>query len=111
MSNGQRVVVVDDVSETDEVLRALFEPRGVQIDRLSSRAWPLSATNAADVVVVDTDGVGLRAPWDATDVPHVFIGTARLPALATDDGGSPQHYLCKPFEVAELIRTIEKFIR
>ena len=36
MTAKQRVLVVDGLSETEEVLRAVLEPRGLMVDRIRS---------------------------------------------------------------------------
>ena len=117
VSNSQRVLVVDDVSDSAEVLRAVLAPRGVHVDRLRAGRFSPSEPaipQAPSVVVIDMEPSDFSpAPgtsWD--DVPQVIIGSARLSPLAPREEGQPaREYLRKPFEYAELVRAIEKFIR
>jgi CheY-like chemotaxis protein len=117
VSNGQRVLVVDDVSDTEEVLRAVLEPRGVHVDRVRSARFALpdaSTPTTPAVVVIDMEPSPVSganddrtASWD--NVPQVIIGSIKLPHRTGPH--AERHYLAKPFEYAELIRAIEKFIR
>ena len=117
VSNGQRVLVVDDVSDSAEVLRAVLAPRGVHVDRIrAGRFSPSdqSTPQTPSVVVIDMEPSAISpAPgtsWE--DVPQVIIGSARLSPIAPQEEGQPaRQYLRKPFEYAELVRAIEKFIR
>ena len=117
VSNGQRVLVVDDVSDTEEVLRAVLEPRGVHVDRVRSARFALpdaSTPTTPAVVVIDMEPSPVSganddrtASWD--NVPQVIIGSIKLPHRTGPH--AERHYLAKPFEYAELIRAIEKFSR
>lgn len=117
MSNGQRVLVVEDVSDTAEVLRAVLTPRGVHVDRIrAGRLAPSepAVPGAPAVVVIDMEpsevGLSPGSSWD--DIPQVIIGSARLPPAPPREEGQPERqYLRRPFEYAELVRAIEKFIR
>ena len=116
MVSGQRVLVVDGLSETEQVLKAVLEPRGLQVDRIRSGS-PLSAaaprfgsshapTKRPNVVVLhEADDVPYQAQWGA--VPRVIIGSAHIPEAAAD--GSPE-YLPHPFQYRELIGAIERLL-
>jgi CheY-like chemotaxis protein len=120
----QRVLVVDGLSETEEVLRAVLEPRGLSVDRIrSSVAENFSAERRPSVMVlhVDEEPPPAAAPAGWRDVPRIFIGTARFGAGKLDgppNTGSPKlggcdadaHYLEQPFQYGELIRTIERLL-
>lgn len=114
VSNGQRVLVVDDVSDTVEVLRAVLAPRGVIVDGVrAGRPVAVPAPQTPAVVVIDLEPSAVEpidgASWDA--LPQVIIGSARLPPINPQPEGQPaRQYLRKPFEYAELVRAIEKFI-
>lgn len=120
MLNGQRVLVVDDVSDTEEVLRAVLEPRGLQVDRIrgESPAGSLEKNVPPAVVVIDEDLTPVRRKhsqaWPA--VPQVIIGSAFFEDSKSKDDGQPaadnaeRHYLRKPFQYAELIQAIECMI-
>lgn len=120
MLNGQRVLVVDDVSDTEEVLRAVLEPRGLRVDRIrgESPAGSLEKSVPPSVVVIDEELTPVRLKhsqaWPA--VPQVIIGSAIFDDAETTDGdpqapeNAERQYLRKPFQYAELIQAIEGMI-
>lgn len=119
MSNRERILVVDEVSDTAEVLQAVLEPRGLTVNRVR-RLDLANSTGAASrpaVVVLNvesTNGTG-PAEWnDWRDVPLVIIGTAHLPvARSTPSAECPpaaRRVLSKPFQFAELVAAIEAMI-
>jgi DNA-binding response OmpR family regulator len=119
VANGQRVLVVDGLSETEEVLKAVLEPRGLKVDRIRTRRLTSSqyttsarANTAApqvQVVVLHEEEVTLegnvaqRDSWGQT--PRVIIGSAKVAAT-----GAGEHYLQKPFQYRELIQAIERLL-
>ena len=112
MENGRRVLVVDELTETADVLRAVLEPRGMRVEgstRPSEDSQSPARTPPA-VVVVDEDTAEFRGVdrhnWG--DVPRVIIGTVRLPV--DSDGNPRERFLQKPFHYADLIREIENLI-
>jgi CheY-like chemotaxis protein len=109
---GQRVVVVDGLAETAQVLKAVLEPRGLQVERISrDRATgPLRLPKAPHVVVLHEDDAagwrGYSEPWP--EIPRVVIGSAEIPARPSHSG--QQQYLAKPFQYRELIQAIERLL-
>jgi DNA-binding response OmpR family regulator len=110
---GQRVLVVDGLSETGEVLKAVLEPRGLVVDRIRGHRRA-GAGAAPQIVVIDRDDGTADDAHDRrwADVPRVVIGSADMP-----DGWDPrqagaagQHYLQKPFEYGELVSAIEHLL-
>ena len=115
MPSGQRVLVIDGLSETGEVLKAVLEPRGLVVDRIrrhqrSGPRWPA----APQVVVIDGDEFpendAGHSGW--ADVPRVVIGSADMP-----DGWQPhatppadRRYLQKPFDYGDLVDAIEHLL-
>ena len=115
MNRATRVLVVDDLTETTDVLRAVLEPRGMTVERAPRTAAEGPGPRAAPpaVIVVDAESAACRglstASWPR--VPKVVVGTfpaARLDG-ATDDGAGLRQ-LSKPFHYAELLRAIESLI-
>ena len=118
VSNSERVLVVDDVTDTAEVLRAVLEPRGLtvkRVSRLDHSPAPSIETRPA-VVVLDAETCnGANCPsWEGwQSVPQVIIGTVRLAAAGTTGIADPtadRRYLEKPFQFADLIQAIEALI-
>ncbi len=111
MASSQRVLVVDGLTETEEVLRAVLEPRGLQVNRIRTAETENAFQDdlPPDVVVFHADETGPHAtdavPWQ--NVPCVIIGTVRLPAGDGHAGNSKDCHLRNPFQYAELIQAIE----
>jgi len=123
VSNRERILVVDEVSDTAEVLQAVLEPRGVTVNRISRWGQTESSTveNRPAVVIYDAESSADGAPtaggnWHS--VPQIIIGTIRVDR--TSDRGrtgshatapeSERRYLQKPFHFAELVQAIEALI-
>jgi CheY-like chemotaxis protein len=107
----QRVLVVDGLSETEEVLRAVLEPRGLMVDRIRSAATEaLAARRRPSVMVlhVDEEPSPTSQPAGWQNVPRIVIGAAKV----NDDceSAAGEHHLEKPFHYGELIRTIERLL-
>ena len=114
MLQGPRVLVVDEVSDTEEVLRAVLEPRGMQVDRVRSER---PASNAIvplpAVVVIDAEKqpVRLRHSQEWKSVPQVIIGSALFEdGAAAESGAAARRYLRKPFQYSELVQAIEHIV-
>jgi len=107
----KRVLVVDGLSETEEVLRAVLEPRGLSVDRIrSAAAQELAAKRRPSVMVlhVDEDPAPAAAPDGWQNVPRVVIGSTKVNDAG--DAAAGEHYLEQPFQYGELIRTIERLL-
>ena len=133
MSNRERVLVVDEISDTAEVLQAVLEPRGVTVNRVSrwgQNEFP-TVENRPAVIVYDVESLvdgALPASGNWHGVPQIIIGTIRLPKSdgaksdgaksdgAKSDRNEPaapdvqRRYLQKPFQFTELIQAIESLI-
>jgi DNA-binding response OmpR family regulator len=114
---AQRVLVVDGLAETEEVLRAVLEPKGLEVDRIRAAETgdfggtsKLTAKRRPSLVVLHVGDGSTKTPTcdDWQDVPRILIGAEKT------DGGSNsrvvEHYLEKPFQYGELIRTIERLL-
>lgn len=119
MASGQRVLVVDEYSETADVLQAVLEPRGVRVERAITSVRNSPEPNnqpghvaQLSVVVVDEDTAAVRGVSQEAwrNVPKIVIGTVSMPASEPGTDGAPEHYLRKPFHYADLIRAIESLI-
>ncbi|HUG93869.1 MAG TPA: hypothetical protein VML55_23775 [Planctomycetaceae bacterium] len=115
MPSRQRVLVVDGLSETGEVLKAILEPRGLVVDRIRGHRESDHAAARPHVVIVDGDECSesraQHSGW--ADVPQVVIGSADMP-----DHWHPhrpfvptRRYLQKPFEYGELVSAVEHLLR
>ena len=113
MPNGQRVLVVDGFSETQEVLRTVFGPRGTQVERVPHRNRVVATpAEQPDVVVIDmetaqADDCGGSA-WEG--VPQVIIGAADVSPLDSPRDNDRHCYLEKPFRYPDLIQAVERLL-
>ncbi len=103
MSSGQSVVVVDGMPETAAVLQAVFEPRGLRVDRMRSYSFDDSHPSKHSVLVVHDDGTGnheKRSKYGAA--PRVVIGS-----ITSTDSSPDETYLSPLFHFSELIKAVE----
>ena len=117
MNDDRRVVIVDGLQETEEVLRAVLEPRGWEVSRLRSRLPHGGNEIPPPRLVVlhdESDADGGHSPHlagrDWAGVPTVIIGSAQLPVPecnAADDGRAR---LSDPFHYAELIQAVDRLL-
>ena len=114
--NQTSVMLVDGLTETEEVLKGVLEPRGTQVTRVRSTRSTFSTASQGvpSVVVVHeserSTGLTFRqrtvsAPWD--DVPRVVIGQTHANSSSAKQGC---RYLTQPFEYAELVTAIESLL-
>jgi DNA-binding response OmpR family regulator len=118
VSNTERVLVVDEVSDTAEVLQAVLEPHGVSVSRVR-RLDPATAAGSEKcpaVVVLKAESMEGTIPeglegWQ--HVPQVIIGTVRIPAAdvgVSHAGAAARRVLQSPFQFADLVQAIESLI-
>ena len=112
MIHGQHVLVMDGLSETEDVLKAVFEPRGLQVHRVcgNGNCEPVQTANPPSLVVIHSEELQNR-PREVKrfkNVPRVIIGTADLPASQNLADGD--YYLKQPFQYQELIQAIERLL-
>ena len=123
MSNRERILVVDEISDTAEVLQAVLELRGVTVNRICrwDQTENSTAENRPAVVVYDAESAAdgdLSAGGKWHGVPQVIIGTLRVAPLDQDESDrngqaapdTQRRYLQKPFQFAELVQAIEALI-
>jgi DNA-binding response OmpR family regulator len=113
---AQRVLVVDGLSETEEVLRAVLGPKGLEVDRIRGAdtgelgRGRLAAKRKPSIVVVHVEDGPAQIPnadgWQ--NVPRIVIGATGV--TGPSRLAAREHYLEKPFQYGELIRTIERLL-
>jgi CheY-like chemotaxis protein len=106
VTNTPRVLVVDGISETETVLKAVFEPQGTQVERRRSSDAADRNRTPPRVVVVDLDDQSACvAKSDWPHVPRVFLSST---PQATEQGRA--RFLEKPFHYPELIRLVQSLL-
>lgn len=116
MTLAQRVLVVDGLAETEEVLRAVLEPKGLEVDRIRGAGTgefaegQLGSKRRPSVVVLHVEDGPTQFPtsdgWQ--NVPRILIGATKVAGHSRF--AAVEHYLEKPFQYGELIRTIEQLL-
>jgi hypothetical protein len=111
VTREHRLVVVDRFPDTADVLRAVFEPRGIEVERRRRPLGAGPADSSAELFVFDVESVhashAQAGDWPAG--PRVVIGPGALPETR-EAHKATSTYLAKPFEYAELIRAIEQLL-
>lgn len=106
VGHSPSILVVDGLSETTAVLKAVFEPRGHAVNRVR-QSQLLSSTLTPPRVVVwhanESDAAPLAGRFQG--IPRIFIGRADSP----ESDGETQRF-SQPFEYRELLRTIESML-
>lgn len=108
VSSRQHVLMINGLPETEEVLKAVFEPRGVEVSRIRGEPLPGPVNGTGPrLVVIDLDEE--PTPHNGGDLwqgtPRVLIGSARISAE-----NSNERFLAKPFHYRELIEAVERLL-
>lgn len=117
MSNRECILVIDEISDTADVLKAVMEPRGHSVNRVrhADDGGRIGTHDKPTVVVLDaesrSDTASTLSRWQ--NVPQVIIGTfvpSGEPADASSPNGAERRFLEKPFQFAALIQAIESLV-
>lgn len=99
-------------TETEEVLKAVFEPRGYTIRRWSQKAsaGALSTmeSHPPQLLVVDQNDVTVPPCDRWSETPRIIIGKYSAPRAAASGDACPM--LSHPFDYRELVRAIESML-
>jgi hypothetical protein len=116
VTNGQRVLVVDGPPETEEVLKAVLEPQGLEINRIRTHL-PQSLHDAKPphLVILHEEAAENSSPlakaWPG--VPRLIIGSVALadrePQCPTESSPREER-LCLPFHYRDLIQAVETLL-
>lgn len=110
--NGQHVVVLDGLHETEEVLKAVLEPQGCRVNRIRKPQSGnlIAKQDLPSIVVLHDDDLAASSQdqpgWD--EIPKVVIGSVKVPS--TDQAEPSTRFLVQPFQYAELIDSIESLL-
>jgi hypothetical protein len=116
VTNGQRVLVVDGLAETEEVLKAVLEPQGLEVGRIRTH-FPQDQQTARPphlVILHEDHSQKSPAPSDSwPNIPRVIIGSIALnrPPVFRDRSPRPrEQYLSQPFQYGDLIQAVEQLL-
>ncbi len=112
MINGQRVLVVDGLAETEEVLKAVLGPQGLEVNRIRTH-FPHDDQSAPPphLVILHEDHSDPAPAEDSwPDVPRVIIGSITASEAEHRPAGPREQYLSEPFHYGELIQAVERLL-
>ena len=116
MVNGQRVLVVDGSSETEEVLKAVLEPQGLEINRIRTHLPQNVQDPRPPHLVILHEEANHKSSSVAKAWPHVprlIIGSVTLPARERQsqlESDPREEYLSLPFHYRDLIQAVENLL-
>ena len=107
VQRGHSILVVDGLSETTDVLKAVFEPRGHSVNRVRQTQLDLSPPPWPSVIVwhANESGDGLSSPRFAS-VPQIVIGKTRVP-----ESSHTTRQILQPFHYGDLLQAIESALQ
>ena len=107
MNSAPHVLLIDDTSDTEAVLKAVLEPRGTQVERTRGQMVERrqNVASSPHVVVIDLDEVSAEASAARFGESHrILIGSVKTAVINND------RFLAKPFQYPELLQTIEDLL-
>lgn len=113
MTNGQRVLVVDGLAETEQVLKAVLEPQGLKVNRIRTHFPQDVPSPLPPHVVILHEDPSDEFPAQAeswADVPRVIIGSVAVSRSEAPKSGPREQYLSQPFHYGELIQAVETLL-
>jgi hypothetical protein len=113
VKSGHRVLVVDGLAETEEVLKAVLEPQGLEVNRIRRHfAQGSLDSNPPHLVILHEDRQANPADSEESwpEVPRVVIGSVRQAQTPRTPNGSRAEYLAQPFQYGDLIRAVEDLL-
>ena len=108
MEVSRRVLVVGGASDTETVLKAVFEPRGATVEHSRGYKIPQRTSGLSPKVVVidldaEHDAASVTSRWQQSN--RVLIGSDLPPTISADE-----RFLAKPFQFPELVKVIEELL-
>lgn len=106
---GQRILLVDGPPETEQVLKAVLEPRGLQINRVHGQDRETCRTESllTSLVIIDQTRQRSQLPRSLMRLPQVVIcHPGRTPANPSEAAETLMH----PFHYGDLIQAIERLL-
>jgi hypothetical protein len=104
VGNSPSILVVDGLSETTAVLKAVFEPRGHAVNRVRQSEMPSGSASPPRVLVWHAnDAEDSPAANRFEGVPRIVIGRGAMPC------GDSRRF-SQPFEYGELLQAIESLL-
>ena len=106
VNSAPHVLVIDGITDTEAVLKAVLGPRGTHVER--TRGTLLNQRDdekSPHVVVIDLDEATAAATASCFGESHrILIGSVKTRVEGRD------RFLSKPFQYPELLKTIEDLL-
>ena len=104
---GQSILVIDGLSETTDVLKAVFEPRGLSVNRVRQTQLDVTPQAQPDVIVWHANDSDGRDPHSRfARVPRIVIGKIR-----EAESSHSARQISPPFHYGELLQAIESALQ
>ena len=124
MNDSFRVLVIDEATDTGEVLKAVYEPHGGRVNCVHSfrRLSTLPKNDVPDVLVLHESSELSHHPDVETqfaNVPRVIIGSSSLqqtyvdpdsPSTPSNAMASQNLRVSEPFEYRDLIQSVDSLL-
>lgn len=115
----RRILAVDDDKDILDVLRLILENSGYEVDTLSDGHYLFEKIKARmpdlillDIMLGNMDGRQLckdvKGKYETRLIPVVLISATHFIAGTTNQKGSPNAFIAKPFDINELLDTIKQ---
>lgn len=111
---AKRALVIDDEEDIRELLQALLETAGFEVDTLSDGIDAVELKKNYQVILLDMkmpifDGAHLTDYWKLTDpaILRRVIMLTGFSRLSSDRDVNTFARLAKPFDYREVLRTVE----
>ncbi len=121
-NNSKKILIVDDESNTREILRYIFKGGGFIIEdaRNGKEALQKVAQDKPDIIILDVampemDGFQackqLRENPDTKDIPIIFLSAQRdIVEFIQDMPGATIEYIEKPCDIVYLIKRVNNLL-
>lgn len=120
MNESFRVLVIDEATDTGEVLKAVYEPHGGHVNCIHSfrRFSSLAKNDIPDVLVLHESSELSNHPdveSQYANVPRVVIGSATMKRPETETPqekpvGSNRIDVSEPFDYRDLIQSVDQLL-
>ena len=115
------MLIVDPLSECNEVLRTVFEQRGLRVVEAANSQEGLAMARSIhpQVIVLDLESEQIDSPeiaenfrssGDGSPPSLVILGSARQLRILPDPTSESDERIAKPYQYAPLIRKIESLL-
>jgi hypothetical protein len=113
MNSTQTLLVYDDAVETSEVLKAVYQPRGLSVQRVTSRTMAQTGSSPETSLMVVNSGSFYRMPGRESRL-SVVIGRLDVDddSLQTAAAGDGERTCRLPslFDYRELVSAIDRLL-